>query len=188
MNSEVSVRELVNREYVGVSEADGLIETVEVLLREEADTAVVLRGSEPVGVVTERDVLELLVEETSLESATVADAMTESIPTVSPEERLDEAVDKMSTESARRLVVMDRGEPLGVLTEHDLLDAQVPEPGHEAAVETAAPGQGAGPALAADEEPQDSYEDQSICEVCGTFASDLSSFNGQLVCPDCRDI
>ena len=188
MNSEVSVRELVNREYVGVSESDDLIETVEVLLREDADTAVVLRGSEPVGVVTERDILELLVDGPAPGDATVADAMTESIPTVSPEERLDEAADRMSARSARRLVVMDRGEPLGVLTEHDILGARVHERSREAPVETAAPAQGTGSALAAEEEPQDNYEDQSICEVCGTFASDLTSFNGQLVCPDCRDI
>lgn len=188
MNSDVSVRELVNREYVGVSESDDLLETVEVLLREEADTAVVLRGSDPVGVVTERDVLELLVDGPSPEDATVADAMTESLPTVSPEETLDEAADTMSARSARRLVVMDRGEPLGVLTEHDLLETRVHEPSREAAMETTTVNQNSGSALAAEEESGEGYEDQSICEVCGTFASDLTSFNGQLVCPDCRDI
>jgi CBS domain-containing protein len=188
MNSEVTVRELMNREYVGVSESDDLVDTVELLLREDADTAVVLRGSDPVGVVTERDILALLVDQPSLDGATVADAMTESLPTVSPDQTLDEAADRMSARSARRLVVMDRGEPLGVITEHDLLAGRVVEPAREATIEATMPGESTGSAMATEEEPTDNYEDQSICEVCGSFSSDLSSFNGQLVCADCRDI
>lgn len=183
MNSDVTVRELMNREFVGVSESDDLVETVELLLHEDAETAVVLHGSEPVGVVTERDVLRLLVDGPDPQAATVAEAMTESLPTVPPEETLDEAADRMSAQSARRLVVLDRGELLGVITEHDLLDSRVPEP----SADTPASAQTAESALATDEHA-DSYEDQSICEACGAFASDLSSFNGQLVCTDCRDI
>ncbi|MEF8787364.1 MAG: CBS domain-containing protein, partial [Haloarculaceae archaeon] len=49
---------------------------------------------------------------------------------------------------------------------------------------------GAGTALAAEAETEaeDNFEDQGICEVCGTFTRDLSSFNGQLLCDDCRDM
>jgi CBS domain-containing protein len=187
MNSEVTVRELMNREFVGVSESDDLVETVELLLREDAETAVVLRGSEPVGVVTERDVLALLVDGPDPKTATVADAMTESLPTVSPDQTLDEAADRMSARSARRLVVLDRGELLGIITEHDLLSGRVVEPARERPLE-ATTGAGSAESTLAGESTDDSFEDQSICEVCGSFASDLSSFNGQLVCPDCRDI
>ena len=52
MNENVTVREVMEREFVGVSESDGVLETSELLLREGSDLAVVLRGSEPVGVVT----------------------------------------------------------------------------------------------------------------------------------------
>lgn len=187
MNSDVTVRELMDREYVGVSESDDLIETVELLLREDADTAVVLHGSDPVGVVTERDVLALLVDGPEPEAATVGDAMTESLPTVSPDQTLDEAADRMSARSARRLVVLDRGELLGVITEHDLLAGRVVEPARETAVTAEAAGQATESARAT-EETDERYEDQSICEVCGSFASDLSSFNGQMVCADCRNI
>ncbi len=187
MNSDVTVRELMNQEYVGVSESDDLVETVELLLREEADTAVVLRGSDPVGVVTERDVLALLVEGPDPQTATVADAMTESLPTVEPDQTLDEAADMMSARSARRLVVIDRGELLGIITEHDLVASRVVEPAREDTI-SADTTQQAADAVLVNEETDDSYQEQSICEVCGSFASDLSSFNGQLVCGDCRDI
>lgn len=188
MNAEVTVRDLMNREYVGVSESDELLDTVELLLREDAETAVVLRGSDPVGVVTERDILGLLVDGPPPEEATVADAMTESIPSVAPDETLEAAADRMSAQSARRLVVTNGGgEPLGIITEHDLLATRTPEPAVESPEATAS-ATGTAMAAEAETESEDSFEDQGICEVCGTFSGDLVSFNGQLLCSDCREM
>jgi CBS domain-containing protein len=190
MKTEVSVREVMDREYVGATESDSLVDTVELLLREDAETAVVLRGTEPVGVLTGRDVLALVVDRPDTETATVGDAMTESIPTVSPETSLDEAADMMSTRSARRLVVTSGGEPLGLITEHDLLATRTHNPDADIEEPPVAAVDSDGTALAAETETkaQDSFGDQGICEVCGTFTRGLASFNGQLVCADCRDM
>lgn len=191
MNSEVSVRELMDREYVGVSESDELVDTVEVLLREDAEAAVVLRGSEPVGLLTERDVLALLVEGPAPEKATVADAMTEDLETISPDEPIDTAVGRISSRSTRRLVVTDGDEPLGTISEHDLLASRAyettrePESPAVQAMETSAE-----TALASEAETEvdDTFEDQGVCEACGTLTRDLAAFNGQLLCADCRDM
>jgi CBS domain-containing protein len=195
MNGAVSVRELMNREYVGVSEADDLVETVELLLDEGAEISVVQQGSECVGVLTERDVLSVLAEGPPLEEATVGDAMTESVPTVGPDESVEAAATELSSRSVRRLVVTDGGEPLGVLTERDVLASRTygSEPGTTPA-DTAPVGDRAhgatGNQSAARETSAntDQFENQSICEGCGALASDLAAFNGQLLCAECRDI
>jgi len=193
MNAGVSVRELMNREYVGVSESDSLVETVELLLRENAEIAVVQRGSDCVGVLTERDVLATLVEGPQPEAATVGDAMTESVPTVGPDESVETAATELSSRSVRHLVVTDGGEPLGVLTERDVLATRTygAEPGTPTATavgdETAGT-VGNGSATREMNASPDQFEDQSICEGCGTLASDLVAFNGQLLCAECRDI
>lgn len=195
MDPDVSVREVMDREYVGVSESDDLLETVELLLREGADTAVVQRGSEPVGVVTCRDVLALLVDDRSPRQATVADAMTREFRTVSPGASLPAVVDELAARGPRRLVVTaEDGEPVGILTDHDVVATRV----YDVDVE-ATPSVGQAPttaetdittALGDDEgtEAEAGYEDRSICEVCGTFSEDIAAFNGQLVCGDCRDM
>lgn len=195
MNAEVSVREVMDREYVGVSESDELVDTAELLLREDTDTAVVLRGSEPVGVLTCRDVLSLVVEGPDPREATVEDAMTASVPTVSPDLGVSEAADKMSAQDARRLVVTQGSgaEPIGILTEHDVLAtrpfgrSRENDPMAESAEPVEAEMRSTVEAGATTGGTED-FEDQSICEGCGTLTGDLSSFNGQLLCADCRDI
>lgn len=189
MNAEVNVRQLMDREYVGVSESDGLVETVELLLAEDKETAVVLRGSEHVGVLTERDVLELLVGDQSPAEATVGDAMTEHVPTVPPEETVSTASDRLSAQPARRLIVTDGTEPLGVVTEEDLLAGQnYPEQPTIADDQERVQPQAEAGVVAATQGGEEGFDDQGICEVCGSLARDLASFNGQLLCADCRDM
>jgi CBS domain-containing protein len=194
MNADVTVREVMDREYVGVSESDDLVDTVELMLRQDADTALVLRGQEPVGVLTDRDVLALVVEGPAPAAATVADAMTASIPTVDATVPLPDAADRMSAQSARRLVVTDPTgeEALGIITEHDLLASSTHGTGETTPAAEATVGIEAGPgsAMAAETETEaeDRFQDQGICERCGTLTGDLTGLNGQLLCADCRDI
>ncbi|WP_436924487.1 CBS domain-containing protein [Halosimplex amylolyticum] len=192
MERDVSVQEVMDREFVGVSESDDLRETAELMLDEEADSAVVMRGADPVGVVTERDALEAFVRAEG-ESADVSEAMTDSIPTVAPGMTIAEAADEMSALSTQRVLVSDGSELLGVLSEHDLMTASPFAPtadgptsgGRERAVAGVSAGRGA---AATEPGGEGRFTDQSLCEACGSLSRDLSPFNGQLLCADCRDI
>lgn len=189
MERDVTVREVMDREFVGASESDELTETAELMLDSEVDSVVVLRGSEPVGVLTERDALAAFVEGDA-EGASVADAMTESVPTVSPDLTIAEAADEMSAMSTRRLLVSAGDEPLGVLTGEDLMTTSPFAPtGDARATERPVAGVTAGRGESApDSERRGDFEEQSVCEACGSLARDLTPFNGQLLCGDCRDI
>jgi len=192
MNGDVTVREVMDREFVGASESDGLAETVELMLEEGSDSVVVLRGSEPVGVLTERDALAAFVDGDAGDRS-VGEAMTESVPTVSPAVTISEAADEMSANTTKRLLVSDGTEPLGVLTEHDLITTSPFAPTADATAAAAEDRPVAGVTAgrgeaAADADPRTGFDDQSVCEACGSLARDLSPFNGQLLCGDCRDI
>lgn len=162
-----------------------------MLIREEQQPILVLRGNDPVGVATDRDVLAYIVDGGDPETATVGDVMRESVPTVDPDARLPEARDRMAARSAEFLLITDDGEPLGTLTEHDILSTARLESESTDVVEqtpqVATTGQGAttdGMQSAA----EDSFDEQGICSACSTFTRDLASFNGQLLCADCRDV
>lgn len=184
-NADVTVRDVMSRDYVGVSESDGVVETVELLLEEGVDSAVVLRGSEPVGVLTGRDVLALLPED-DVEEATVADAMSAAVPTVPPDRGIVEAAAVMETAGARGLLVTDGNEPLGLVTERDLFAAATIEAPREPERSELLSGDGA----VAESRPtaDETFANQSICEECGAFARNLADVGGHLVCPDCRSM
>lgn len=192
MNEEVTVREMMNREYVGVSESDDLVDTVELLLQEGATAAVVQRGNEHIGVLTERDILATLVDGPPPERATVGDVMTESVPTVDPEMTLDQVADEMSTRDAGRLVVANGSEPLGVISERDLLASRAYARGqsHDTGIDhdTTTVSGSTVSVETGTESVGEEFDDQSICEVCGRLAPGLTPVNGQLVCADCREI
>ncbi|AUX07911.1 signal transduction protein with CBS domains [Halalkaliarchaeum desulfuricum] len=169
MRDEPTVRDVMHREFLGVSESDALEDAAELLIEENADYLVVLRGHEPVGSLSARNVLAAVLSEESLEND-VSAVMEPPVPTVSAEERLADVEELLLGEDAGQLIVTEENEAIGVITERDLLAATttVREPTHIH--------EGSDPAV-----------ENSICEVCGSLSPELTSVNGQLVCPDCGD-
>jgi CBS domain-containing protein len=186
MDTELTVRDVMDREFVGVSESDDVRSVAELLLEEGAECAVVLRGQEPVGLLTERDVLGVVSEGRDPETVQVGDVVRGSAPTVDPDDGVDIAVDAMTSRGSRRLLVIEEG-PVGLVTEHDLLSATTIEryrepPGGDPAVNGDAPGDDR--AATTDR----AVSDQSICQGCGALSRDLLETDGQPLCPDCRDV
>ena len=177
MSSAVTVRDVMTREFLGVSEGDELVETVEILLEEGAECAVVLRGRDPVGLVSERDVLSLLVRGTDPAAATVSDVMSDGIVRIDSGGSLATAAGTMSREGVRLLLAVENDDPVGVVTAHDVVAASTMVPDVE----------GSAPSVAVND-PEAEYDTQGICETCGTLARDLVNANGQLVCPNCREV
>lgn len=193
MLRDVTVREVMNGDYVGVSESDGLVESVELLLSENADVGVVLRGDEPVGAVSESDALRAFVDADDPASTAVGEAMTADVPTIPPDGGLQEARDRMTSLDTGWLVVSEGDHPLGVVTERDLLagstigrerGAGEDREGESTMMTPTATAAG----VDAESASEDAFEDQGICEVCGALSADLVAFNGQLRCADCRDV
>ncbi|WP_049902935.1 CBS domain-containing protein [Halococcus agarilyticus] len=177
MSSAVTVRDVMTREFVGVSESDGVVETVELLLEEGAECAIVLRGRDALGMLSERDALSLVASDTDPAATTVADVMSDGVVQVSSGESLAAAAGTMEREGVRWLLAIEEEDPVGVVTAHDVVVASTLVPEADT---------GTGPASTATD-PEAEYDTQGICEACGALARDLVSVNGQLVCPNCRE-
>ena len=192
MNADVTVRDVMSHEFVGVSESDDVRSTAALMLAEEVDCVVVLRGTEPVGLLTEREVLSVIADGDTPEETTVGAVMRGRGESIEPTAGLDAALDIMATADERRLLV-DDGELRGLLTEHDLLAATALERYEEPEARERAALNGTEPPYAAatfdeDAEPDLAVSDQSICQECGALARDLMEADGQLLCADCRDV
>lgn len=194
MESELSVKEVLTTEYVGVSESDTVRGAVRLMRTERAACVLVVRGSEAVGIMTEWDVLGLIAEGLDPDETTVGDVMSAPVLSIDPDRSLADAADLMARENIRNLVVRRGDDLLGVLTQRDVIAAagsfrattarSPPEDARvagNAAESELAPNGG-------EEFPADEYTTQGVCEACGSLADSLWESNGQLLCSDCRSV
>lgn len=177
MNDNVTLGEVANPDFVGVSETDSLLGTVRLLAADGGRSAVVMRGREPVGTVCAADVFALLARGGSVAETRVESVMSEPPPTLAPTQSLADAAAALAGAPGGTLLVAAgaTAEPLGTVTARELVAAGV----------ASAPANA--PAVATGAEPS-AYSEQSICEVCGALAPELASYNGQLICADCRGV
>lgn len=195
MEADVTVREIMTREFVGVSESDTVGDAVDLMLEESTGDVVVLRGSTPVGMLTAADALGLVTSEDSPVDRTVGAVMSGTVPTVALDAPVAEAAGEMADTGAGSLLVTTGEELVGVVSEQDVVRATATLADH--------PSTG-GPAKSEDPMPvagtveasettgvgsaEGEYSSQSVCENCGSLTPNLRNFNGQLICGDCREI
>jgi CBS domain-containing protein len=212
MENDVTVRGVITREYVGVSESDTVQDTVELMREEQASSVIVLRGSDPVGIVTEWDVMGLVADGADPAVTAVSEIMSSPVRSVGADTPLVDAAGIMSSENIRNLLVEDAdgGEVVGALTDRDVIAAVAslqktlgaPTVGTTApagaGAEASPTAEGATGAVRDRSETAttgvngngepDAYASQGVCETCGKLTDDLRDINGQLVCPDCQEI
>ena len=193
MEPELSVRDVLTKEYVGVSESDTVLGAVRLMRQERTGSVLVVRGSEPVGIMTEWDVLGVVADEDDPDSMSVESAMSTPVVSIEPDRSLSDAADLMARDNIRNLVVTDQNGIVGMLTQRDVIAAAGSFTGATSVSNgdeltgTANPGSAAtGDQMLTN--GGDEYSRQGVCESCGSLADELWESNGQLLCTDCRSV
>lgn len=184
MVEDLTVRDVMTRDFVGVSEADTIDEVARLMVEEGETTVAVMRGSEAVGSVMAGTMLDAVLRDDHAEERAIDSIMDRPPRSVPPELSLAEAAAILADADTDHVFVSGNDGIAGVLTENDLITAVT-------SILTTEPG---GPldddydAGLADEPDTATMSTQSVCEVCGTLKTDLENINGQLVCDDCRAV
>ena len=192
METELSVRDVLTKDYVGVSESDTVHGAVSLMRSDRLGCVLVMRGSELLGIVTEWDVLGLIEDGGDPTTTTVGDLMSAPVITIGPNYSLSDAADTMTHEGIRNLVVTADDEIVGILTQRDVIAAAG---SFRATTRTESYANTAGEPSGTEDVSEeiltnggDEYSTQGVCEACGSLADSLWESNGQLVCTDCRSI
>lgn len=210
MENDVNVREIMTREYVAVNEGDSVLGAVQLMREERAGFVLVMRGEDPVGIVTEWDVICLVADEDDPADTPVGDVMSSPLVSLDAERGLSDATSVMARENIRHVLAKNAdGETLGVLTQRDVISATGSRPvaanGGTTHAATGSAGVDAADAVTDDrvtnEQVTDDrvndtdadaafggFERQGICEECGGFAETLWERQGKLLCADCSGI
>ncbi|MFW5984183.1 MAG: CBS domain-containing protein [Halobacteria archaeon] len=119
--SDVTVADLMTRDVKTVSPDETVQDLFERMLVERHTGYPVTRNANVVGIVTLSDAKEVRPEER--EAFLVEDIMTEDVVTVGPDEDAFEVLQTLSRESFGRLVVVEDGELVGIVSRTDIMTA-----------------------------------------------------------------
>ena len=106
-----------------VSHLDPVSVILDTMIKEDIGAVIVLDESQPVGIITEKDVLVKVVQpQKDFELTLAKDVMSKPLITIEADRTIREALDLMRRHNIRRLVVTEDGDLLGLATERRLLE------------------------------------------------------------------
>ncbi|AGK62132.1 hypothetical protein Asulf_02179 [Archaeoglobus sulfaticallidus PM70-1] len=179
MPHNIPVKEIMTREVCTASLEDSLLNASRKMLECGVGSIVVLDNGNPVGIVTEKDILEKVVSRNKTPSEVLLkDIMTTPLIVINPMTSLREAAQIMLKKGIRRLPIVNENRLVGIITDNDILSVSLD--------------------LIESNEiknykmllRESEYEDVRFgkCEKCGKFYDNLVEYNGLKLCEDCAEL
>lgn len=110
-------------EPIAVSMSDSATTLVEKMIKDNIGAVVVVEKGRPVGIITEKDLLEKVIKPLKDMDLTLAgDTMSKPLITIESDRPMKEALELMRKHNIRRLVVTKEGALLGLVTERRFLE------------------------------------------------------------------
>jgi signal-transduction protein with cAMP-binding, CBS, and nucleotidyltransferase domain len=147
----------------------------EIMAKKNIGSIIVTENEKPIGVVTERDIVtRVIAKGLDPEKTTVREIMSQPLITVTPDTDLSEAMRMMSRLKIRRLVVINNGKLVGMVTETDILSV-APEL-IDLLYETS---RVVAPVYAVE-------TFSGYCDMCNRWTENLIEVDGMFLCEECR--
>jgi len=125
---ELEVKDIMTPEVITISPDSTLIEAAEQMLENRIHALVVTENDKPIGIITTYDLV-LVIALSDFDKLTkVRDVMVTKLITVSPNEKVKDAIKKVIEKNIRRLIVVDGDKLVGIVSLIDLLLAYVTLP------------------------------------------------------------
>lgn len=118
----LKVGELMNKTPITITKQTNMFEAAKLMSEKNLGSLMVVEGKKPIGIITERDILNRLVAKNNLPSDVKADEiMTRDFFSITKDRTVVEANKIMSVKDIRRLPVMEGEELIGMISATDLL-------------------------------------------------------------------
>ena len=119
------LRDVAIKHLLTIEPDNSLFQAARAMTDRGVGSAVVMRDGKVAGIVTERDVLHGAASERPLREISVEEAMTKDPVAGEPGWDLTKAVTTMTEGGFRHLLVTEMGNPVGIVSLRDLMDALV---------------------------------------------------------------
>ena len=124
MTGVLLVRDFMSTNVKTVRTDATVKEAVSKMNKFRIGSIIVMEGKRPVGIITERDILERIVEPCMEPTAIKAkDIMSSPIISTSPDANIEDVARLMATKKIKKLAVTEKGGLVGIVTSMDLMRA-----------------------------------------------------------------
>ncbi|MCX8172378.1 MAG: CBS domain-containing protein [Archaeoglobaceae archaeon] len=176
MPSNIPVKEIMTKDVCKASVDESIHVVAKRMVEYGVGSAVIMDGSKPIGIITEKDLIaKIVAKNKSPSSVKVKEIMSYPLITIRPNTSVREAANIMTKKGIRRLpVVNDAGELVGIVTDNDILSISL-DLGELASLIT---------------EPSSGFAEEGsggICEKCGKYVDSLYEVEGLNLCEDCSE-
>ena len=187
METDLSVSDVMSRRLITADVSETADQLGARMASGRVGCIIITSDAQPVGIVTERDLVVKVISRNALPSKVRAEElMSRPLITIGPEKSVELASREMIRHRIRRLPVVQGRKLIGLVTDSDLLaiSSELSEILRD---------------LITQNNPQGEFSDrdrtgprpeefrQGICEVCQSFQEDLINIDGTYVCNRCRD-
>jgi len=117
-----AVRHIMTKNIISVKNSASVVEAASVMVENDIGSIVVTKDGNPVGIITEKDIVkECCAKKLCGADLKVEEIMSAPLITIDANASLGEAAMSMSDNRIRRLLVMEKGKIVGIITERDVL-------------------------------------------------------------------
>ena len=177
LSAKMQVREAMSSPVISVDENEDIVQVANRMREQKVGAVIVLNTHQlPVGIVTERDIVTRVVAEGVSPSTLFAGKiMTSPLKMVEPGMNLLDAMQMMDKENIRRLGVIYKGDPVGVITDRNIIRfiptiMEIMREQKEILVNN----------------PISGGSTVGYCDRCELYSTTLRAINGEFLCEDCR--
>jgi len=125
---EVKVREIMRSPVYVIEEDKTIDEAAKMMAQHEVGSLIVVdKENKPVGIVTERDLVRRVMVKNLLPSEVkVKQVMSKPLITIPPDITVNEAARQMGKAGVKKLVVIDKGKLVGIISSREVIYATPP--------------------------------------------------------------
>ncbi|HMB46621.1 MAG TPA: CBS domain-containing protein [Candidatus Methanoperedens sp.] len=181
MEVKMPVKEIMTGDVVTVDIKSDVRQLAVKMLTFKVGSVIVTDNKQPVGIVTERDIVKKIVSKNLRpDEISIKELMTTPLISISSSEDVSETMHKMVKMEIRRLPVVENGKLVGIITDTDLLAV------------SAEMGSIYSDLIKMHREKLFTMETEGrvfkgICEDCGYISDNLLAIEGKLLCESCRE-
>jgi len=117
------IRDIMEKNVVTIEDDKTALDAAHLISEKDVSFLVIMKNNIPIGVLSESDfVKRLAADDKKASEVIVSEIMSSNFRWVEPETEIEDAIQKMLNNNIRRLIILENGKLVGVITQTDLTE------------------------------------------------------------------